>query len=114
MEDSQLISQKSTILHDQFGRPLCAAQVDPINGWAHPPTGEVCADLQCASRAPPCPPRVTRADLNRPVDQRRKEGTSRELGRHSLPDGTEANWCLFLGGYTLLQLQATSSAPVAV
>jgi hypothetical protein len=70
MEDSQLISQKSTILHDQFGLPMraaLAAHVDPINGWSHQPTGEVYAELQCASRAPPCPSRTTRADLNLPI-----------------------------------------------
>ena len=73
MQVSQLISQKRLVLHDEFGLPLCLAQVGPVNGCARPPTGEVYADLQFASRALPRP-RSTgtqrerereRADLNR-------------------------------------------------
>ena len=83
MQVSQLISQKRLVLHDEFGLPLCLAQVGPVNGCAHPPTGEVYADLQCASRAFPRPRRAPRADLNRPVDRRapatRRGGTACQM-----------------------------------
>ena len=111
MQVSQLISQKRLDLHDEFGLPLFPAQVGPVNGCAHPPMGEVYADLQCASRAFPRPRRAPRADLNRPVDRRapatRRGGTACQMvQRRAGP---------FFSAVTLFyNYELRSTAPVAV